>query len=135
VEELPPADAGESQSSVHVLTKMGVPIFFTPAKVRAEAELGDLHAHGAAVSFAIRNPGNVHFMVQSVRLRGLSATSETIFDSSLDGWYVLAEGLRAYKIEIPSTKCESTRSLEVSVQVGTALLKDRLDLPADACSP
>ena len=66
VEELPPQPGGATQSAVRVLTKMGVPIFLQPAKIQAQGSLNDLMVKEGTFTFNVRNPGNVHFVPQSV---------------------------------------------------------------------
>jgi fimbrial chaperone protein len=135
VEELPSDQNETEHQSVHVLTKMGIPIFLLPSRLRAEGSLRGLAMQQGVFSFSVYNAGNVHFLVQSVRLRGLGSGDEPVFDRALDGWYILAEGIRAYEVPIPPSECSRIRAFEVAVQVGASLLEGRLDAPSEACAP
>lgn len=135
VEELPPQRPSTSQSAVRVLTKMGVPIFLQPSKVQAQGNLRDLAVTGGVFSFSVRNTGNVHFVPQTVRVRGMNRAGETIVDKQVDGWYILAGGLRAYELKLPSPECATVTALSVEVQVGASALKERLETPPAACVP
>jgi fimbrial chaperone protein len=133
VEELPSQEAHDGQSAVRVLTKMGVPIFMQPAKKQAQASLRDLAVQDGVFRFNLRNTGNVHFVPQTVRVRGRNRAGETVVDKQLDGWYILAGGLRTYELKLPSTECAAVTALSVDVQIGASALKERLETPPSAC--
>lgn len=134
VEELPPPDP-PAQSVVRVLTKMGVPIFLQPSKVQAQGNLRDLNVAGGVLTFTVRNTGNVHFVPQTVRVRAMNRAGETVVDKQVDGWYILAGGLRTYELKLPSPECAAVTALTVEVQVGASVLKERLETPPAACVP
>ena len=135
VEELPPQAPGTTQSSVRVLTKMGVPIFMQPAKTQAQGGLRDLTVKNGVFTFGVSNTGTVHFVPQSVRVRGMSGAGEVVLDKQVEGWYILAGGVRAYELKLPSPECTKMTALSVEVQVGASTLKERLETPPAACNP
>jgi fimbrial chaperone protein len=135
IEELPSQVGHDSQSSVRVLTKMGVPIFMQPAKKQAQASLRDLAVQDGVFHFSLRNTGNVHFVPQTLRVRGTNRAGETVVDKQLDGWYILAGGLRTYELRLPSPECSGVTALSVDVQIGRSALKERLETPPSACVP
>jgi fimbrial chaperone protein len=135
VEELPAQAGHDGQSSVRVLTKMGVPIFMQPAKKQSQATLRDLAVQDGVFRFSVRNTGNVHFVPQTVRVRGMNQFGAAVVDKQLDGWYVLAGGVRAYEVKLPAPECAAVTSLSVEVQIGSAALQERLETPPAACVP
>ena len=135
VEELPPRDASEKTGAVRVLTKMGVPIFLQPGKLQAEASLRDLALKDGLFTFNVRNTGNVHFMTRAVHVRATDRAGTTVFDEQVDGWYILAGGLRAYQLKFPAAQCASIAALLVEVQIDSSALTERLETPAPACVP
>ena len=135
VEELPPRDVPEKTGAVRVLTKMGVPIFLQPGKLQAEASLSDLALKDGLFTFNVRNTGNVHFMTRTVRVRATDRAGGTVFDEHVDGWYILAGGLRAYQLTVPASQCASIAALLVEVQIDSSALTERLETPAPACVP
>jgi fimbrial chaperone protein len=136
VEELPSQEARDGQAAVRVLTKLGVPIFMQPAKKQAQASLRDLAMHDGVFRFNVRNTGNVHFVPQTVRVRGTNRAGETVVDKQLDGWYILAGGVRTYELKLPSSECAAVTLLSVDVQIGTSALAERLETtPPSACVP
>ena len=133
VEELPPLNASDSPA-VRVLTKLGVPIFLQPSKLQSLGSLTNLGVKDGAFSFELRNSGNVHFLPQIVRVRGIGRTGETLLDKSMDGWYILAGGTRAYELKLPGSECGALAAMTVEVQIGAVTLQDRLQISAEACA-
>jgi fimbrial chaperone protein len=131
VEELPPVD--NVPDGVRVLTKMGIPIFLRPAKEVASATLNDLRQQNGTLQFTLANSGSVHFVPQSIRVRGLTG-SNTAFERELEGWYVLAGGRREFEMVFPKTECAQVTSIVVDIQFGSGKLQERLQTPNGACS-
>jgi fimbrial chaperone protein len=134
VEELPPQMQQAGQSAVRVLTKMGVPIFLRPARMQAQAGLRDLMVKDGVFSFSVRNTGNVHFVPDAVRVYGTNRAGEVMLDQRLDGWYILAGGVRAYAVKLPAPDCSALAALSIDVQIAGSALKERLETPS-ACAP
>ena len=136
VEQLPPAtreaDAG---TAIHVLTKMGIPVFLTPSTIRLSGGLSGVGLHGDSVSFTLDNTGTVHFVPDTVRVLGTASTGEVLIDRKLQGWYVLAGGARRFSLAVRAPECQRIRTMAFEVQVGTTTLKERLDTPRGTCGP
>lgn len=136
VEELPPpAGTILPPGQVRVLTKVGIPIFIEAIKASAAARVDDARLRAGAVSFAVRNTGTVHFVVQSVRLVGFGPAGERIVEGAEEGWYVLPGGVRRYEMTLPAADCARIRSLAIEVQTSRTTLNERVDAPAGACAP
>lgn len=139
-EELPPltvSTAPQEGAQVRILTKMGVPIFLTPAKQTFDARVESAAVSGGTLRFDIANRGNAHFAVQGVRVAGLAADGSKVFERQLDGWYVLPGTPRTYEMEIPSDLCPKVKSVEIEAQ--TDLTTDnakpaaRVDMSQQSC--
>ena len=136
IEELrPPAGAVLPAGQVRVLTKVGIPIFIEPLKASAAARVDDARLQAGQLSFAVRNTGTVHFVVQSVRLTGYGPAGERVLDGAFEGWYVLPGGVRHYELALPAGDCPKVRSLGIEVQTTRATLSERVEAPAGACAP
>lgn len=136
VEELPPPEGGSTapkKSGVRILTRMGIPVFIPPAKPAAKCRIEELAAHRGRLSFSVRNAGNVHLLAGEVRVRGIGARDEQLFERRTDGWYVLAGGARDYVLEIPSAECHKTRAVAVEVETEQGSVAERVELPPDGC--
>jgi fimbrial chaperone protein len=134
VEELPPQATQSGQSAVRVLTKMGVPIFLQPTRMQAQAGLRDLMVRDGMFTFNVRNTGNVHFVPEAVRVHGMNHAGEVVLDKQLDGWYILAGGVRSYEVKLPAPGCSALTALSVDVRIAGSALKERLETPS-ACAP
>jgi fimbrial chaperone protein len=135
VEELPPERRAGDTTVVSVLTKMGIPIFLQPSTTKAQAGLRNLAASGGAFSFHLENTGSVHFVPSAVRITGVGGAGETVFDRTLQSWYVLAGGTRVFRVPTPAPDCSRLRSLAVEVHVGDSVVKERLETPRGTCGP
>ena len=135
VEELPAQrreDARE-QGQVRLLTKLGVPIFLQPEKVAAEGRIEEMAVRKGVLSFQLKNTGNVHVVPQQIMVKGYGSTGEALFERQLASWYLLAGGLRVYKLELPKEHCVKTKALSVDVQQGQKSLQGRIDVRPESC--
>lgn len=136
IEELPSQNAAPSTSAVRVLTKIGVPIFLQPPRREARLTLSELRVDGSGLfRFSLRNDGTIHFVPDSVRVRGFTARGDVVVDRNLDVWYVLASGSRAFQLQLPVADCGRITALSVEVQAGGSTLRERLETPPAACHP
>jgi len=58
-----------------------------------------------------------------------------VFDEQIDGWYILAGGLRAYELKVPASQCAAVAALSVEVQIDSSALKERFETTGPACVP
>ena len=120
-EELPPLEKPEtSGAQVRILTKMGIPIFVSPASANAEASIDSPKMEKGALAFDVRNSGNVHFALEGVKLHGVGSNGESLFDRQLDGWYVLAGSPRTYSVEIPAANCSKLKKIVIEAETDIA---------------
>lgn len=137
VEELPSAQAAPlaAASEVKVLTRMGLPIFLRPAAPKSSAGLSDLGLSNGRVEFDLRNLGNIHLIPREARIIAIGEGGDRLFSSDLQSWYVLANGVRHYSVDLSGGKCEQVRRLEVEFAFESARLKERLETPGGVCRP
>ena len=120
-EELPPLEKPEaSGAQVRILTKMGIPIFVSPAKANAEATIDSVKLDKGTLAFDVHNSGNVHFSLEGVKLHGMGSNGESLFDRQLDGWYVLAGSPRMYSVEIPAASCSKLKKIVIEADTDIA---------------
>lgn len=137
VEELPPLRSAKepSKSEVKVLTKMGVPIFLRPAAVKAAGAVDGLSLAKGSLSFTLKNSGNIHFLVQSVKVKAVDAAGTSTFEKSPEGWYVLAGGTRIWQLDIPKDACAKSKKLTVEIQTTEGRFDGKLDVQTAGCGP
>jgi fimbrial chaperone protein len=137
VEELPALRAPQTanKSEVKVLTKMGVPIFVTPAKPVSSGKVEGMTLAKGKFSFTVKNTGNVFFLIQTVHVKALNAAGSVTFEKTVDGWYVLAGGTRVWEIEIPKEACTKAKTMTVDVVSAEVKFSGRVDVAAAGCAP
>lgn len=137
VEELPPlkkSDGPEPGGQVQLLTKMGIPIFLQPDRRIVEGRVQGMSVRKGALSFQVKNTGNVHFVAEQIRVKGYAPAGDTIFERQLEGWYILSGRLQTYELELPKNECFGIGALAVEVQGAQKAFKERLEMPPRACS-
>lgn len=133
VEEMAePAPGAAPRTGVAITLRFGVPVFVRPPVAQLKGEL-ELDASGGQGEALVRNTGNVHFRISSVRLTGVDASGAATFEQSVDGWYVLAGANRPHRVKIPPAACAATRALRAEALAEGLVLRAEQPLKADAC--
>jgi fimbrial chaperone protein len=110
IEELADPEAKASATGVAITLRFGVPVFLRPGEARLAGEVA-LGVDGGTARALVRNTGNAHFRINSVRYVGLDGAGQTVFEQALDGWYLLTGAERAYSFKIPPERCALARTL------------------------
>lgn len=133
VEELPGVERPNSRSSVRVLTRVGIPIFLDPVR-KLDTAAVELRVQPGAVVTDVRNTGNVHVRVLTVALKAFDAQGTPLIEKQQQGWYILANGRKSYRFELPQGTCAKARRLIASVHTDDDRnFSQALDTPAGAC--
>jgi len=133
VEELPPAEKPAQRSQVRVLTRVGIPIFLAPSR-KLDATVVHLERKGSGLDADVRNDGNVHVRVSTVQLKAFDAKGAVLFEKQQQGWYVLANGHKSYRFELPEGTCAKARRLIVAARTDDdRTFSQSLDTPQGAC--
>jgi fimbrial chaperone protein len=131
VEELPPPSS-QSTNQIRVLTRMGIPVFQSPAAAAPLPRIDAVAVQGRTVSLALHNAGNAYFFAKHVRVSAVAPDGRVVFTRDLPGWYVLAGGLRDYTTELPDEACAATR-LDVDLETESTTAHASAALPPRAC--
>lgn len=136
IEELP-SQAGESAppGQVTIRTRLGIPIFIRPPKEVSDGRVEQVAVRDGRLTFAVRNAGTVHFLVQAVRVTGLDGSGETVLETKLEGWYVLAGGTRLFDLELPAETCPRLKTVAISAETSKTSFAERADLSTVTCRP
>jgi fimbrial chaperone protein len=134
IEEIPGPRKSEGVN-VAVAIRFGVPIFVKPLKEEARGEVGAMTMSAGALLVPVNNTGNVHFVVQSVLVRGRNGAGEEIFSRELSGWYLLAGVSRGYATTVPGGSCGNLAVIEAEVKTDKLPLRGRLVVDRSMCGP
>jgi fimbrial chaperone protein len=132
IEELADTSRTPTQTGIAVTLRFGVPIFLRPAAAAAAGE-AQLTVMSRTVRSLLRNTGNVHFRPTAVRLLGLGAGGETLYDQTLDGWYLLAGAQRPYSFTLAPEVCAKLRTLRVEAPAEKLVLRAERPLEPEDC--
>jgi fimbrial chaperone protein len=135
IEELPDlgSNGGAAGAQLQVRTRMGIPIFLQPEGTESGSRIESVASRAGILSFSVRNTGNVHMNLRGVRVRGLDAIGNSLFERESDGWYVLAAGSRDYEVEIPQHRCEQVARFVIEAQVDGGTVLRNLEPSASSC--
>lgn len=132
IEELADASREPTQTGIAVTLRFGVPVFSRPTAARMSGDAA-LAVSARDVRALLKNTGNVHFRPASVRLVGLSAAGEVLFDQTLDGWYLLAGAQRPYSFTLPPEVCPKLRTLRLEAPAEKLVLRAERPLEPEDC--
>ena len=131
IEELADPERDPARTSVAITLRFGVPVFVRPASMHLAGELNLTAAGGAPVAL-VRNTGTVHFRIAAVRYAGIGHNGETLFEQSIDGWYVLAGSQRSYSLAPPPGMCAKAALLRAEAVAEKLVLRaERPFVPQD----
>jgi fimbrial chaperone protein len=134
VEQLPSAPKS-GQTSVRVLTRVGIPVYLSPPEPTVHAEIASFAREGRRVAFVLKNTGNVRIRPDLVRLVGRGEAGDIVFDQPLSSWYVLAGGERVFEAEAPKDGCARVRVLSAEIAVAKGTIESQLPVADGACGP
>ena len=113
IEELPDQSA-PTTNAVALRTKIGIPVFVRPAKPARTAAIDGVSVENAKVLVRVRNTGNLHVSVDTIKVTGTGGSGAT-FTKEGAGWYVLPGAMRIFEIPMTATECKSTTHVAVEV--------------------
>lgn len=132
IEELADTARDPKQTGIAVTLRFGVPVFLRPPAARSTAD-AQLSVSARTVRALMKNTGNVHFRLATVRLVAVGAGGETLLDQSVDGWYLLAGAQRPYAFNLPAEVCPNVRTLRVEAPAEKLLLRAERTLEPEDC--
>jgi fimbrial chaperone protein len=134
IEEIPGPRKAEG-ANVAVAIRFGVPIFVKPLKEEVRGEVGGMTMSAGALLVPVKNTGNVHFVIQSVLVRGRNGAGEEIFSRELSGWYLLAGVSRGYATTVPPETCATIAVIEAEVKTDKLPFHGRMIVDRSMCGP
>jgi len=135
IRELPQAVKESQGAQVRFSVQFALPIFSKPIKEEIKGEITNLSFGNGRLAFNVHNPGNTHFRINSIIIRGFDSNGVKNFSKLIDGWYLLAEATRPYNTSISQEICEDVSKFSVEVKSDQLTLRDELDVIKTLCLP
>jgi hypothetical protein len=77
---------------------------------------------------------NVHIQPRELRVKGVATDGSLQLERKIPGWYILAGGLREYRIDVAKSECMKIRQLTVEVDLEDKPFKETFVVPPGACA-
>ncbi len=134
LEELPPPKSSEADAGViRVLTRMTIPVFLEPSRKDVSGDIAALTVRNGTASFELRNTGNTHFSVHHIQLVAMDKAGQPIAKHDMEGWYVLAGGMRRYEVRLSPESCRKVKTLMVEAQSDVGPLATQAEMSVEGC--
>jgi fimbrial chaperone protein len=134
LEELPQPLQTEG-NVIKTILKIGIPVFISPVKPEEMGEIEKMELSKGDLSFTVKNKGNVHLVIQSVKVKGVDVSNTSVFQSEVEGRYLLEGRSRIFSFNIPKEDCLKMSALTIDVTTNKFSLGKRLDVIREMCSP
>jgi fimbrial chaperone protein len=132
IEEIPEPKKAQG-TAVAVAIRFGVPIFSQPVKEEAKGVIDKFDLSKGTATLSLKNTGNVHLVISSVKLLGRDQMGAQTFAKDLSGWYLLSGVSRIYSAPLVRDVCTKTATLDVEVATDKINLKNKLKTDASMC--
>jgi fimbrial chaperone protein len=132
VEEIPAPKKSEG-INVAIAIRFGVPIFVRPIKAEPKGEIQKVEFAKGVALVVVNNTGNVHFMINTVRIKGKNDKGEEIFSKDINGWYLLNGSSRHYSTPVPKELCKDISKIDVQVVTDEITLSGQVNVDKTMC--
>lgn len=133
VEELQDTSKPRDAGTVALRLEIGVPVFLAPSRPASSAQIAAVAFEQGRLVTRVRNTGNVHMVINAVKIQGTDAAGGVKYDRTLEGWYVLAGDTRVFEQPVTPAECAGVRNMAVTVDIRGTALKGQVPIPAGAC--
>jgi P pilus assembly chaperone PapD len=129
-----PAGNLDRATVIDVLTNLRLPVYVEPPAPKAQASVDSLMLSKGTLRFTVKNSGNAHFRIKSLRVEGFGAGPQPVFSKTTKGWYVLAGGSRNYELAVSGAGCSRANRLNLLVETDSGNLQSDLPIAAASCA-
>ena len=134
LQELPVAKPGETV--IKMVLRLGVPVFIRPVKATQgnTVEIERVALSGAQLLVQIKNNGNSHMIVRTIKASGVDGSGAEVFSQEMAGWYVLPGVSKPFLLAIPTEQCLKAKAIQVAVEGGQPNLGATVDIDKARCA-
>jgi len=134
VSEIPLARTEEG-TTLQVVMNLGVPIFIQPLKSIPEGEIETVSLSEGKLHIGLKNSGNVHFIIKSIRVSGQDNTASELFSAEMAGWYLLAGNAKEYTLDIAKETCLKIKNLRIHIETDRFSMEKDATVTNEMCLP
>lgn len=134
LEELPQPLKAEG-TVLRTVLKIGIPVFLAPVKTQTAGEIEKSEISKGKLSFAVRNKGNIHFIIEAVKIKGVDTSGASVFQTEVASRYLLEGRSRTFSFLIPKESCLKMSALTIDIITDKFSMSKRLDVIPKMCSP
>jgi len=134
IEEIPGSSPTKT-TAVKIIMKVGVPIFIMPQNIDARGSIETLDIKEGEFSVAVKNEGNIHFIVRSIKTVGIDEAGNALFQHEIGGGYVHGSNSKNFIIKIPEENCPKLTSLNIDVSTDRLSMSKKIDIDKEMCAP
>lgn len=123
VEELPSLKKSDDEKSsgkitagISIAFRYATPIFVKPVRQQENVVIEKVEMTGGIVRATIRNSGNIHIKLGTVRFSGANDAGKEIFSREVGGWYILNGVSRSYEMSIPKELCKDLVTIGIKAE-------------------
>ncbi|MBI4681698.1 MAG: molecular chaperone [Nitrospirae bacterium] len=125
----------EEGATLQIVMNLGVPIFIGPSKPSPEGEIEKISLSKSKLNISLKNSGNVHFIIKSIKISGKDATFTEVFNAEMAGWYLLSGNSREYTFEIEKENCLKIKNLHIDVETDRVSMGKDFVVSNEMCAP
>lgn len=135
IREIPTRGREGEGAVVMIAIRFGIPVFVKPLKEQPSGEISDAGVGKGALNVTVKNTGNVHFSISSIKAVAKNAKGEEVFIKELTGWYLLSGISRRHTVDIPKEACPSITTVELEVKTDAVNIKNKtINVKENMCS-
>jgi fimbrial chaperone protein len=134
LQELPVSKPGET--ALKMVLRLGVPVFIKPVKETREnaVEIERVALSEAQLLVQVKNQGNSHVMVRTIKASGLDGSGAEVFSQEVAGWYVFPGVSKPFLLSISAEQCLKAKAMQITVEGGSSHLEATLDIDRARCT-
>ncbi len=126
--------SGKIAAGLTIAFRYATPIFVKPLLPQESGIVEKVEMSKGICKTIIRNTGNIHIKVLSVKFKGLAVDGKELFSMDSAGWYILHSLSRSYEVKVPAEVCGKLATLEVSAQSENLTFNGTLHVQKTMCS-
>jgi len=124
---------GKITAGLTIAFQYSMPIFVKPVRQQESGIMEKVEMSGGTARAVIRNTGNIHFKLLSVKFRGKAADGTELFSKELTGWYVLNGIARSYEAAVPRDVCDKLSTIEIKAQAENFEINGNMNVLKKMC--